>query len=125
MKRVRTKTEMRRLSELHPDLQRVVIEAAKDLDFLIIDGHRPKDRQDKYFASGASKVEWPDSKHNKVPSEAVDLGPIPYTINRDNKAMYQLIVDAMKKAAKKLGIKIICGADFKSLIDMPHFQTGF
>lgn len=41
-------------------------------------GHRDRDTQESLFASGASTLRYPDSKHNKKPSEAVDFQPYPY-----------------------------------------------
>ena len=64
------------LSTLHPDLQRV-FQAVLDLGFdhSLIEGHRTEEDQNYYFDSGRSKVKFPDSKHNTLPSEAVDAMP--------------------------------------------------
>ena len=34
--------------------------------------------QNSLFEAGASTLRWPDSKHNSIPSKAVDLQPYPY-----------------------------------------------
>lgn len=44
-------------------------------DCAILEGHRNKAAQDKYFAAGLSKLKWPNSKHNKTPSLAIDVAP--------------------------------------------------
>lgn len=46
-------------------------------DISILQGHRGKDEQDEYYATGASTVPWPQSKHNRYPSQAVDFQPYP------------------------------------------------
>lgn len=45
------------------------------MDFTIVWGHRGKAAQDKAFAEGASKKQWPDSLHNVYPSDALDFAP--------------------------------------------------
>lgn len=60
---------------LHPDLQLICDHLIEIHDFKIQEGHRPKELQDKALAEGRSKVKWPDGKHNKTPSEAMDLLP--------------------------------------------------
>jgi peptidoglycan L-alanyl-D-glutamate endopeptidase CwlK len=44
-------------------------------DFTVIQGWRSRADQDAAFNAKCSKVGWPDSKHNKSPSEAVDVAP--------------------------------------------------
>jgi len=121
--RSRTPTELRRLSELHPDLQAIITEAQKTVAFYIVCGYRNKLDQDKAFAGGFSKAKWPQSPHNKVPSDAVDLcpnkaGPADW---KDLKG-FELIYRAMLEAAKLLNIPIRAGADFKTFRDAPHFE---
>lgn len=45
------------------------------IDVSIVCGHRGRAEQDEAFNSGASKVRWPNSKHNDIPSEAFDAYP--------------------------------------------------
>lgn len=58
-------------------LQEVLTEAIKHIDFMVLEGHRGKDAQNKAFNTGFSKVRWPNGKHNKTPSLAVDIAPWP------------------------------------------------
>jgi peptidoglycan L-alanyl-D-glutamate endopeptidase CwlK len=44
-------------------------------DCTIIEGHRDMVTQNSYYNQGRSKVRWPDGKHNKSPSQAVDAAP--------------------------------------------------
>jgi len=45
------------------------------IDFSIIESYREKKLQDKYYRLGKSRVQWPNSKHNRRPSSAVDVAP--------------------------------------------------
>ncbi len=46
-------------------------------DCTIIKGHRGEAAQNRAFAEGNSKLEWPDGDHNEYPSKAVDAAPYP------------------------------------------------
>lgn len=43
------------------------------VDVGVADGHRNEAKQNQHFTNGASQKQWPDSKHNKYPSNAFDL----------------------------------------------------
>lgn len=45
------------------------------IDISILEGHRPEEEQNRLFKGGKSKVQYPNSKHNKTPSEALDAAP--------------------------------------------------
>jgi peptidoglycan L-alanyl-D-glutamate endopeptidase CwlK len=47
-------------------------------DISLIQGHRTKEQQKLVYDLGNSKVQWPNSKHNTTPSQAVDFQPYPY-----------------------------------------------
>lgn len=67
------------LDRLDPRLQ-VLVTRIRDevVDISLISGYRGPDEQNELFEIGASTLRWPDSKHNKLPSIAVDLQPYPY-----------------------------------------------
>ena len=67
----------KRLKDVHPLLRDILQFAVRFVDFTVLVGFRDKEQQDKEFAEGDSKVRWPNSKHNKVPAEAVDIAPYP------------------------------------------------
>ena len=117
-----SKRSLDNLAACHPDLQKVAHEAIKHFDFTVICGHRGKSAQDKAYAEGRSKLRFPDSKHNKTPSYAFDSVPHPLDWN-DRKA-FDAMGAAMKTAAKKVGVKIIWGGDWKSFPDAPHVELG-
>lgn len=64
---------------LDPQLQVLVTRLRDEVgDISLVSGHRDIQEQNALFAAGASTKRWPDSKHNKSPSKAVDLQPYPY-----------------------------------------------
>lgn len=122
------KNSKSRLATCHPDLQRLFNEVIKQVDCTIICGHRNREDQDEAYRTGKSKVQWPDGKHNKNPSEAVDA--VPYPIDwADLKQMY-MFVGFVRGIALSMGIKIRCGADWngnfdikdQNFHDVPHFE---
>lgn len=64
-----------RLSSCDERLQRLFLRLVETYDCSIIEGHRSKDAQDLAVAQRRSKTPWPTSKHNGLPSRAVDAGP--------------------------------------------------
>jgi peptidoglycan L-alanyl-D-glutamate endopeptidase CwlK len=73
------------LSSCHPDLQVLLNYAIKTFDFTVTEGFRNEADQNKAYASGNSKVRWPNGKHNTKPSLAVDI--YPYPINFDDEKL--------------------------------------
>ena len=69
------KRSTKNLEECHKDLQTIFNEVIKYFDCSIIAGHRSQQDQDIAYAKGLSKVKYPNSKHNKIPSMAVDAVP--------------------------------------------------
>lgn len=123
-----TKLSLQRLSTCHPDLQRVVLHAAETFNFQVQCGHRGKQEQNEAFARRTSKLKWPNSKHNKQPSLAVDLIPLP--VNWNDLKKFREMMDVVKASAAKLGVKVRFGNDFNqngvigddSFIDWPHVE---
>jgi len=122
-----------RLDGLHPDLFRVVKRASEDAVFIVIEGVRTQERQDKLYAQGRTEpgkiVTWTkSSKH--ITGHAVDLGPVP--LDWSNIAGFDAIANAMLGAAAELGVAIRWGADWdrdgkpreKGEHDSPHFEMA-
>lgn len=108
-----------RLKGVNPDLVSVVKLAIErsDVDFMVTEGLRTKDRQRELVAAGASKTM--NSRH--ITGHAVDLVAYVNGIRWDW-PLYEKIAKAMKQAAYELNIKIEWGGDWKSFKDGPHFQ---
>lgn len=63
-----------RYNTLHEDLKKLVLLVLRHVDIGVVEGYRDKTTQNKYFSAGKSKVQYPNSKHNVNPSNAMDLG---------------------------------------------------
>jgi len=108
-----------RIEECHPDLQRIAHELIKEMDITIICGHRGEKDQNSAFINGKSKLQWPRSKHNRTPSEAIDMAPWP--LNWDDTPGFMAMCSKVESIAERLKIKIRLGRDF-SFGDMPHIE---
>lgn len=69
---------LKNLETCHPDLQVLFSEVLKFYDCAIIEGYRSEKDQNAAFENGKSKLKYPNGKHNKIPSMAVDAAPFPF-----------------------------------------------
>ena len=65
------------LNSCHKDLQMLFNTVISSFDCSIICGRRGELEQNQAFADGKSKLKFPNSKHNKTPSMAIDVAPYP------------------------------------------------
>ena len=120
-------TSLSRLRGVHPDLVRVVLRCAddwkdKDTGFIVTQGVRTLQEQKLLLKKGASKTL--RSRHLKAPNgyaHAVDLAVVLKDVVTWHWPMYDRLAKAMKAAAKKEGVPLEAGADWK-FKDGPHFQ---
>lgn len=108
------KQSMANLATVHSDLE-MVMEDALDtgiMDISVIEGHREWARQDRYFILEKSKVRWPDSKHNKMPSEAVDVAPYINGKVSWNRLHCCVLAGIILACAAKRGIKLRWGGNW-------------
>ena len=115
-----SKRSLNNLKEADEQLQRLFKEVIKEIDCVVICGHRGKASQNKAYYSGHSKLKFPQSKHNKMPSMAVDV--CPYPINWNDITSFKILGRVVKRKAKELGISISWGGDWRSFKDYPHYQ---
>jgi peptidoglycan L-alanyl-D-glutamate endopeptidase CwlK len=106
------------------------------MDATVIQGRRPKAEQDRYYALGKSKVQWPNGKHNTLHpeelAEAVDIAPyINGTVSWDWKHCL-VWAGLMLAAAAELGYKIRWGGNWnmdgepvtdQDFQDLVHFEV--
>lgn len=119
-----------RLDTCHPDLQRLFEEVVKTWDCSVLQGTRDEETQNRLFDEGKSKLRWPESKHNSLPSNAVDVAP--YPIDWNDTGRFYMFVGYTKRVAEEMGIKIRVGADWDSdgntddqtFNDLPHFELA-
>lgn len=109
---------LKKLEGVHPDLRLVVLSAAESADFIVTEGLRTKEKQEQLVAAGASQT----MKSRHLDGKAVDLAALVSGEVRWDWPLYAKLATAMKEAAKKLGIPIEWGGDWKTLKDGPHFQ---
>ena len=117
-----------RLKSCHPLLQQVFNEVVKKVDCSIIEGYRDQATQNKYFKEGSSKVQYPDGKHNKIPSLAVDVAP--YPIDWKDTSRFYYFAGYVKGIAHNLKIPIRWGGDWdqdndfkdQKFNDLVHFE---
>ena len=69
------KTSRERLATAVPELQFIFHEAIPLFDHSILCGHRGQEEQHEAYVQGYSNVDWPNGKHNFLPSHAVDAAP--------------------------------------------------
>ena len=103
-------------------------EIIKHFDITILEGYRNKAAQDAAFNSGKSKLQYPLSKHNMEPSQAVDVAPYPIDWENTNRFFY--LAGLVEAYAKQMGLPIRWGGDWDSdkdfsdqrFNDLPHFE---
>lgn len=127
-------TSRRELGTAHRSLQRVFLQVIKITDIKIVKGFRDKKEQDAAYKAKLSKVKWPNGKHNKVPSEAVDVYPFPIPSDLNTKEYATRCValnEVVQRVADSLGIQIRWGGDWdgdgdmtdQKLHDLVHFEV--
>jgi len=92
----------------------------KIMDNTILCGHRGEAEQNKAFIEGKSNARFGESKHNEIPSEAVDVAP--YPIDWNDTERFARLAGIIEGVAHMLDYKIRWGGDFASIKDMPHFE---
>ena len=121
-------TSLKRLASCDPRLQMIANGAIARIDFTVLCGHRGQEEQNDAFERGTSKLRWPNSKHNKWPSLAMDLAPFP--INWNDLDRFKVLAHIVLDEAKQLSVKIRWGADWdrdgdwhdEKFRDWPHFE---
>lgn len=105
------------LSTCHELLQRLFNEVIKHFDCTVLEGRRGKSRQNQMYDQGASQVKWPDSSHNRTPSDAVDVAPYyaerPH-IRDDQKSLkrWYYFAGVVRGIASQLNIPVRWGGDW-------------
>ncbi len=129
------KTSNKRLLTCHAVLQDLMKRVVSRRDCMIACGHRGEEDQNEAFDKGFSKLRFPQSKHNKSPSMAVDVVPWPEKWD-DKDAFIDLCLiireewDKMEDEDKN-GFKLRWGGNWDiagcnpleyDFIDLPHWE---
>lgn len=111
-----------KLKGVHPALVLVISRALlySPVDFRITEGLRTMERQKKLKADGKSQTL--NSRH--LHGCAIDFVAVPGGKVSWDLDYYRQVSDAAKKASTELNIPIVCGIDWKSLVDGPHIELN-
>ena len=116
------------LDTCHPDLQALCNLVIEHYDFSVLEGHRSGHRQNELFRQGKSKLKAGKSKHNSLPSKAVDI--VPWPIDWEDTRRFYFLAGIIKQAAHDLNINVRLGADWdgdnsfadQTFHDLPHIE---
>lgn len=128
-----------RLETVHPLLKEICYDAIEIVDFVVICGHRNKVDQETAYRAGKSKLQWPNSKHNYLPSLAVDLAPyireVSGKIDWNDLVAFGRLMGVIQSVAYYKGIRLRFGLDWdgdfrtarlndpnESFFDAPHVE---
>lgn len=112
------------LSEVHPDLARVVRAAAErsPTTFKVIEGRRSVERQLQLMRNGHSLIQDPETGRH-VTGHAVDLAILlPTGAVTWEAAAYRALAPVLLQAAQELGVAMRWGGSFARLFDGVHFE---
>lgn len=116
-----------RLKTCDEGLQHVCRTVIQHYDFKVIFGHRGEVEQNNILSVFSTK-KYPDSKHNLMPSLAVDVAPYPIDWKDTDRFIH--LAGMMLMAGFLLGIKLRWGGDWdrdtdmkdQTLMDFGHFE---
>ncbi len=118
--------DRKRLEGVHPDLVRVVVEAAKEtpVAFAVVEGVRTRERQAQLLRERRTTTM--NSRH--LTGHAVDLVPL---ADSDGDGDFEVswrwhdfhrLAPHIKATAVRLGVQIEWGGDWRDFKDGPHWQ---
>tara|TARA_R100000664_G_scaffold33418_1_gene50468 strand:- start:3344 stop:3754 length:411 start_codon:yes stop_codon:yes gene_type:complete len=99
-----------KLSTCDPRLQDICNTLIQWYDFSVICGYRNEEEQNALYDSGKSQVKYPNSKHNKIPSQAIDITP--YPVDWSDRESFTYLAGWFMAIAKMKNIEIIWGGDW-------------
>ncbi|OCH43704.1 M15 family peptidase [Aliivibrio fischeri] len=116
-----------RLASCHPQLQAVFTKVLEVCDCSILCGHRTEQEQNA-LPNTSTQVRFPNSKHNSVPSKAVDATPYPY--DEDDRERFSYFAGLVIGIGASMGIAIRWGGDWdrdnelkdNGFDDLMHFE---
>ena len=118
-----------KLATCHEDLQDLFNEVIKHVDCSVLEGQRSKERQNKLYDEGKTKVKYPKGRHNASPySNAADV--VPYPIDWNDRERFHLFAGFVLGIAKSMEINVRWGGDWNQNFevddnqfdDFPHFE---
>jgi peptidoglycan L-alanyl-D-glutamate endopeptidase CwlK len=122
-----SKPSLAKLDTCHPVLKLLMTRVldVSPHDMTVLCGHRGETQQNDAYSKGNSKLKWPQSKHNLLPSLAVDVAPYPVDWNNiDSFKQLSVIVKSVWDEMtddERDGWHLMYGGDWK-MRDYPHWQ---
>jgi len=124
-----SKRSKERLATCDQRLQDVFNEIIKYVDCSILEGQRNKERQNKLYDEGRTKVRYPDGRHNADPSKACDVTP--YPVDWEDRERQTLFAGFVLGLARSMGTHLRWGGDWDQdfqvvdnrFDDFPHFEV--
>ena len=131
------KTSTDRLETCTDNIQKIMKVVVKEFDISVVWGHRGREAQNKAYMSRNSTKQWPDSKHNKVPSKAIDVIPFPSGWPKENSPHYRKQLNAFYHMAgiilgiaATMNVRLKWGGDWdmdddftdQTFDDLAHFE---
>ena len=121
-------TSKERLEQCDERLQALAEAVLQIHDCSVLTGHRSENAQNQAYVEGYSTIQWPYSKHNKLPSLAIDLAPFP--INWKNTKRFYYFAGIVMGVAKQMNLPIRWGGDWdmdndlddSNFLDLVHFE---
>jgi peptidoglycan LD-endopeptidase CwlK len=122
------RNSLRELSTCHPQIQEVLNKAILYMDFSVLQGSRGERDQTIAFRSGLSEVPWPESKHNKLPSEGVDIAI--YPLDWKDELAFAKLAGRILQIADEMQVTLRWGGDWdrddksndQRFMDLGHFE---
>lgn len=121
-----------KLATCHPKLQSVANKVIERFDCTVVTGHRSGKDQDEMFRTGLSRVKYPHSKHNRRPSDAMDLAPYKtgFGIDWGDTHLFYLFAGYVLATAHSLGVELRWGGSWdgdwdlhdQRFNDLIHFE---
>jgi len=116
------------LTTCHEILIALFDQVVRDFDCTILGGHRNETTQNKLYLQKKTHVRFPNSKHNRTPSEAVDVAP--YPINWNDRERFYMFGGYVLGIARFLDINLRWGGDWNhnkilsdnTFDDLVHFE---
>ena len=110
-----SKYSLDQLATCDPRLQDVARVAIQIADFRVLEGHRGRAAQDEAFRKGLSKVRWPNGKHNRTPSLAMDFAPYyatPPHIRWNDLERFYYVAGIIVGVGHAMGVPLRSGGDW-------------
>ena len=123
-----SQTSKSRLYTCDKRLVKLFKKVVKEFDCTIIEGHRGQKKQDEAYNRGNSKLKFPNGRHNKSPSFAVDVAP--YPVDWKDRDRFHYFAGYVLGIANSLDLNIRWGGDWNQdthtrdnkFDDLVHFE---